>query len=246
MIKSKIIIYTDGSSRGNPGRGGWGVIVADEKRVVELGGHETMTTNNRMELKAAIKGLLRVNDFENKHVIDMRVDSQYVINGITKWVHGWQKNRWINSRKEAVLNRDLWEELVDALAIVTIQGSKVSWRYAPGHAGIPGNERADEIATEYADKKQPALFNGSREEYAIDLDQMCVSPTNKKQKKSSEKKIRQKAKAYSYLSLVQGKVMRHPSWTACEQRVRGVKGVKFKKAVSADDESAILREWKII
>lgn len=246
MKKNEIIIYTDGSSRGNPGPGGWGAIVAysnGDTKVVELGGGERHTTNNRMELMSAIEALLFVKKLDGEHAIDMRADSSYVINGITKWVKGWEKNGWLNSKKEEVLNRDLWEVLAEVVSDVKRSGSKILWRYTPGHSGIPGNERADVIATEYADGKRPRLYNGVRKEYDVDLDSLEVVGTSQKQKKSSEEKARQKMKAYSYLSLVDGKLVKHATWAECEKRVKGVKGVKFKKSVSAEDEQAIIKDW---
>lgn len=253
MKHSEIIIYTDGSSRGNPGPGGWGAIIAyddseskvksEKSQVSELGGGEKHTTNNRMELLAAIEGLSFVKNLGEECSIDVRADSSYVINGITKWVKGWEKNGWLNSKKEEVVNRDLWILLRDVVSDVKMNGCKISWRYTPGHSGIPGNERADVIATEYADGKRPKLFSGARSVYDIDLDSLEVVATSPKQKKSPEEKARQKKKAYSYLSLVKGKLMKHATWAECEQRVKGVKGTKFKKAVSADDEKAIMHEW---
>lgn len=213
MTKSKIIIYTDGSSRGNPGRGGWGVIIADEDRVVELGGYEAMTTNNRMELRAAIEGLKVINngqwiirtkfpissemtnDEKDLKTIEVRPDSQYVIKGITEWILGWKRNGWVNSKREPVLNRDLWEALDEAVSKIHNNGTKTSWCYTPGHKGIPGNERADEIATGYADGKPPKLFDDVRGKYAIDLDQIKPSSVSNKQKKIPEEKTRQKMKA---------------------------------------------------
>ena len=270
----QIIIYTDGSSRGNPGRGGWGVIIATDEKVVEFGGNETMTTNNRMELTAAIEGLtflrdsrFRIQDskinsnseflslkseiINHQFLIEMRVDSQYVINGITSWIHGWIRNGWMNSKKETVLNRDLWEALNSVVTKIEINGVKIAWQYTPGHVGIPGNDRADEIATGYADKKPPELFNGSRSEYIFDLNKIdAVVPNgregsllNKKQKKSQQEKNRQKMKAYSYLSLVGGKIMTHASWAECERQVKGMKNVKFKKAINSNDETQIIEEW---
>lgn len=245
MKLPEIIIYTDGSSRGNPGPGGWGTMVATEELVVELGGGEKHTTNNRMELMAAIASLSFVRDLGNAYTIDMRADSSYVINGITKWVAGWERNGWMNSKKEAVLNRDLWEELARAVSDLQMSGSKISWRYTPGHSGIPGNERADVIATEYADGINPKLFNGPRAEYDVDLDNLEVDAKSPKQKKSPEAKSREKMKAYSYVSLVGGKLMKHATWAECEKRVKGMSGVKFKKTVSADDEREICRSWNV-
>lgn len=243
MKSSDIIIYTDGSSRGNPGPGGWGTIIAWEGKVNELGGAENPTTNNRMELSATIEGLSFVRDLGNEYTIDMRTDSSYVINGITKWVKGWEKNGWLNSKKEEVLNRDLWVLLRDVVSDVKMGGCKISWTYTPGHSGIPGNERADVIATEYADGVKVKLYNGARGLYEVDLESLEVVATSEKQKKSPEEKARQKMKAYSYLSLVNGKLMKHTTWAECEKRVKGVKGVKFKKAVSADDEKAVAKSW---
>lgn len=242
MKSSDIIIYTDGSSRGNPGPGGWGAIIATPERVVELGSGDRRTTNNKMELTAAIEALRLVRDLGSAYMIDMRVDSRYVINGITKWVFGWQKNGWRTSQKEEVLNRELWEALALVVAGVQMSGSKIVWSYAPGHAGIPGNERADEIATACADGVNPHLFNGVRESYPVDFAHK-VSHASQTPQKSSEVKARQKMKAYSYLSLVDGNVMTHPTWAECEKRAKGVPGAKWKKSISKEDEEAIRESW---
>ncbi|MBA4319012.1 MAG: ribonuclease HI, partial [Flavobacterium sp.] len=106
-MKDKIIIFSDGSSRGNPGPGGWGAIISRKGKVIELGGGDKHTTNNRMELLAVINAL--GSPASQLSEIILNTDSSYVINGITKWVYGWQKNSWINSQKEEVANRDLWE-----------------------------------------------------------------------------------------------------------------------------------------
>jgi ribonuclease HI len=240
---STIIIFTDGSSRGNPGPGGWGTIIWWNNKVNELGGGERRTTNNRMELTAAIEGLSFVRDLGDAYIVHVRADSSYVINGITKWVAGWERNGWINSKKEEVLNRDLWEALAEIVSDLKLSGSKISWVYTPGHSGIPGNERADEIATQYADDDIPGLYNGAYAEYNIDLENLEVVASSAKQRKSPEAKAREKMKAFSYLSLVNGKFMRHTTWAACEKEVRGAKGAKFKKTVSADDEQAIVKSW---
>ncbi|HAS84524.1 MAG TPA: ribonuclease HI [Candidatus Yonathbacteria bacterium] len=248
MSKSPdIIVYTDGSSRGNPGPGGWGTIIATHERVVELGRGDKHTTNNKMELTAAIEAISYVRDLGGEYTIDMHVDSQYVINGITKWVAGWEKNNWLTSKKEKVLNRDLWEPLARVVADLQMSGCKISWHYTPGHVGIAGNDRADIIATMFADEEDPKLFNGARSEYKVDLiphagDSKLLAS---KRAKSPEEKKRQKIKAYSYLSLVNGKLEKHSSWAECEKRVKGVRGTKFKKSVSVEDEKAIIKEWGV-
>jgi ribonuclease HI len=164
-----ITIYTDGSARGNPGPGGWGTIVIGEKKVVELGGREPHTTNNRMEMMATLEGLrhaqsVRVTLIEglSKNRVHIKTDSQYVLKGMTEWIQGWQKKNWIGSNKKPVLNRDLWEALLDAS-----QGLEVTYEYVRGHVGIAGNERADEIATTFADDFKIKLFEGAAEDYYI-------------------------------------------------------------------------------
>jgi len=232
MMK-KIVIFTDGSSRGNPGPGGWGVIVAVGNKITELGGREEHTTNNRMELLGAINALASIK--KTKEEIILNTDSSYVINGITKWIYGWQKNGWINSTKEDVSNRDLWEELIKVS-----KGKKIKWNYVGGHTGVSCNERCDDIATSFADNKDVKLFKGKISDYDFDLNDTkgCSVKSNKK---SSNK-----GPAYSYLSLVHGVLHIDKTWAECEKRVKGVKGdVKFRKATSSEKEKEILKEWKI-
>lgn len=154
------IIFTDGSSRGNPGPGGWGAIISDGKLVQEIGGRDAQTTNNRMELSAAIEAL----KLKPAEPITVLSDSEYVIKGITEWIHGWIKRGWKNSQKKAVLNQDLWEKLYDLT-----EGKDITWKYVRGHQGTPGNERCDIIATSFADNEKIDLFAGSVSEYRISL-----------------------------------------------------------------------------
>lgn len=153
-------IYTDGASRGNPGPGGWGVIILLDDQVVELGGGEAHTTNNKMELTAAIKALEACS--EQKLVI--HTDSEYVAKGMTEWIFNWQKKGWKTANKKPVLNQDLWQKLA-SLA----EGREITWKYVPAHSGIRLNERADEIATSFADAtlggETPRLFHGSKNSY---------------------------------------------------------------------------------
>lgn len=241
MKLPEIIIYTDGSSRGNPGPGGWGAIVATKEMVTEIGERDSHTTNNKMELMATIRSLKLVRDLGSAFTVDMRADSRYVVNGITKWVFGWQKNGWKNTQKEEVANRDLWESLVEVTADLEMSGSKILWNYTPGHAGIAGNDRADEIATNYADGKHVKLFKGSRAEYPIDL---ILHTSDQKLLAAKKKKV--KGKAYSYVSSVKGACMTHSTWAECERRVKGVPNAKFKKTIDAEDERKTLLLWKNI
>lgn len=141
-------IYTDGACSGNPGAGGWGVVVYfDNGTVQELGGGAPETTNNRMEMQAAIAALDFFNNSGQSQVIALYTDSEYVKNGITKWLPGWKKKGWKTSTGKPVLNQDLWEQLDQ------LDSPKVEWRYVRGHSGDPGNERCDVIARSFAQGK---------------------------------------------------------------------------------------------
>lgn len=157
-----ITIYTDGSARGNPGPGGWGAIVIGEKYVVELGGREAHTTNNRMEMTATLEGLTFVKKGNQSTKVHIKTDSQYVLKGMTEWIINWQKKNWIGSNKKQVLNRDLWEAMLEAS-----YGLEVTYEYVRGHIGIAGNERADVIATTFADDLPINLFSGLSSIYPI-------------------------------------------------------------------------------
>jgi len=133
-----VVVHTDGACSGNPGPGGWGVILDYNGRRKELSGGEAETTNNRMELLAAIVAL---ESLTRPCTVEMHVDSAYVKDGITKWIHGWKKNGWKTAGKKPVKNAELWQRLDAALA-----RHRISWHWVKGHAGHNDNERADELA----------------------------------------------------------------------------------------------------
>lgn len=237
------VLFSDGSSRGNPGPGGWATVISYDGHVVELGGNEARTTNNRMEIMAALEGLKDI----KRHAKDVReivlyTDSRYLINGATKWIFGWQKNGWITSSKEPVLNKDLWEVLAEVLRGLSTREAQVKWNYVGGHVGIPGNERCDVIATSFADGVPVPLYNGKRSEYSLDLDTVIAHTGASNQKK--DKKSRSSAKAYSYVSLVDGIFKTHTNWIDCEHEVKGKRGAKFQKTFSSDEESSIREVWQ--
>ena len=145
-------IYTDGGCINNPGSGGWGVVVKfQDGSVQELGDHESQTTNNRMEMQAAIRALEFFRDTDQREPIRLFTDSKYVIDGITKWIKGWKRKGWKKSSGAPVLNKDLWETM-DRLNHPAVQ-----WTHVKGHSGEEGNERADAIANSFARKKAPIL-----------------------------------------------------------------------------------------
>ena len=138
MTANTVIVHSDGACSGNPGPGGWGVILDYNGTRKELSGGEAKTTNNRMELMAAIMAL---ESLKRPCPVEMHVDSSYVKDGISTWIHGWKKNGWKTAAKKPVKNAELWQRLDAALA-----HHKVSWHWVKGHAGHDGNERADELA----------------------------------------------------------------------------------------------------
>lgn len=139
-MMTQVEVFTDGACSGNPGPGGWGAILRYGDTEKELSGGETETTNNRMEMMAAISALEAL---KRPVTVDIHTDSTYVRDGITKWIHGWKKRDWRTTDKKPVKNVDLWQRLEAAAA-----KHEVAWHWVKGHAGHPENERADELARE--------------------------------------------------------------------------------------------------
>jgi ribonuclease HI len=137
-----VVIATDGACKGNPGPGGWGAVIRSGAHEKELAGGENPTTNNRMELMAAIRALEAL---KRPCRVTLMTDSRYVMDGLTKWIKGWQKNGWKTAARQPVKNADLWQELLAATA-----PHRITWEWVKGHAGHPDNERADTLASDAA------------------------------------------------------------------------------------------------
>lgn len=144
----EVEIYTDGACRGNPGPGGWGVVLVSGKHRREMFGGEAETTNNRMELTAVIQALQAL---KRPCRVMLHTDSQYVKKGITEWIHSWKAKGWKTAAKQPVKNMDLWQ----ALDAAQMQ-HEITWQWVKGHAGHPGNERADELANQGTDAAMKA------------------------------------------------------------------------------------------
>ena len=148
MTQDKTVsLYTDGACKGNPGKGGWGVLMRYGNHEKELFGGEAHTTNNRMELTAIIQGLAAL---KRPCAVVIYTDSQYVKNGMEKWIHGWKKNGWKTASKQPVKNEDLWQQL-DRLAAQ----HQIQWQWVRGHAGHAENERADALANQGVASVEP-------------------------------------------------------------------------------------------
>ncbi|HIQ15162.1 MAG TPA: ribonuclease HI [Leucothrix sp.] len=145
QTNKKVEIFTDGGCRGNPGPGGWGALMRYGEHEKEIYGYDKETTNNRMELMAAICALESLNRDSN---VDLTTDSNYVRQGITEWLEGWKKRGWKTAAKKPVKNKDLWQRLDEAVA-----RHNVEWHWVKGHSGHEGNERADDLANRAMDEK---------------------------------------------------------------------------------------------
>jgi ribonuclease HI len=237
MAETPLVVFADGAAKGNPGPGGWGaIVVSPDGRVTELGGGAGQTTNNRMELTAAIEALRHVGAAAAR--VAVHTDSAYVIRGIREWVHAWRRRGWRTAGGGAVSNRDLWERLAAAAGPT----GRVTWHYVRGHRGVPGNERADEIANAFAAGRRPRLYRGPLVRYDVAVLDI-PDDTRLPARPAAAPAGRRRTAAHSYLSIVDGRPVRHATWAECERRVKGRSGARFKKAMSPADEEAILRSW---
>jgi len=148
-MTNRVVMYTDGACRGNPGPGGWGVILNYRDRNKTLSGFDPETTNNRMELTAAIEGLRALSRACD---IELKTDSKYVLQGISEWIENWKSNGWKTAAKKPVKNADLWQLLDEQ-----VKKHKINWHWVKGHAGIEGNEMADALANEAIDRAMRKL-----------------------------------------------------------------------------------------
>jgi len=233
-MSTPVTIFTDGAAKGNPGRGGYGVVIVGGETVTELGGFKERTTNNEMELTAVVAALQAV---AGKYpVVAIYTDSKYVVEGATGWVFGWLKNGWQTKAKTDVINKELWQALLLLLKQVAVE-----WHKVPGHVGIVGNERADTIASTFAERGNHQLYSGPKVDYGHNVDDTSYDETKAKDRSDARKRSAQKA--YSYVSSVDGVIQTHQTWSECEKRAKGTKGARFKKSLDAANEKEIIKEF---
>lgn len=223
------VAYTDGACLGNPGPGGWGArILYPDGSVAEYGGAASArTTNNQMELQAAIEALNIMRRFQSVTVV---TDSRYVIDGVTQWIHGWRRRHWLTASNTPVKNRQLWMRLDE------LNHSGVRWQHVRGHSGDPNNERVDDIARGFAQGTCPILFKGQVGSASdpvqayLQAGSMLDPPQVHRQKTPS--RVFDKPR---YVSIVHGRVTLDDEWALCSARVRGVSGALYKKVRNAEE-----------
>lgn len=226
--EDRLRIYTDGACSGNPGRGGWAFCYETPEGVVERGGAEAITTNNRMEMRAAVEALKELNGRPGTVV----TDSEYLRKGITGWIRAWKRNGWRTADGQPVKNQDLWREL-DAL-----NGPHVTWEWVRGHRGVRLNERCNQIAQAFSrgdpdpfGRKKRSRDNAPRPQPETGAPggagRLPTLPPD----------------APRYVSVVGGHVMRHRTWPECEAMVRGVSGARYRKCRNLQEERATLGLW---
>ena len=212
-----VIAYTDGSCLGNPGPGGWGVrLLYPDGTVQELGAGEPATTNNRMELQAALVALENLRGHPRATIY---TDSRYLIDGVTKWIHNWRRRDWVTTSGTPVKNRALWQRLV------ALNHPGITWHHVYGHTGDPNNERVDDIARAFAGGTAPFLFHGPAGAPDDPVGDIGRQPSTK----SSRGRTSRSTRNARYISIVHGTVAIDEEWAACAARVRGVSGAKYKK-----------------
>jgi ribonuclease HI len=226
------IAYTDGACRGNPGPGGWGArILYPDGTVHELCGMAAATTNNRMELQAAIAALQHLHSFPQ---VTIFTDSRYLIDGLTRWLPAWRRRDWHTATNTPVKNRDLW------ITLERLGHAGVAWQHVRGHSGDPNNERVDTIARACAAGTCPPLFCGQA---GAPADPVIASasawPTPPDAAfPPADSGLIQPSRPVRYISIVHGNVAIDTEWAACAARVRGVPGARYRKVRTPEELAA--------
>ena len=226
------VAHTDGACSGNPGPGGWGVrILYPDGSVREFGGAAPSTTNNRMELQAAIEALTVLKSCPQATVV---TDSRYVLDGLTRWIHNWRRRNWLTAANTPVKNRDLW------MTLEPLNHSGIHWQHVRGHAGDPGNERVDAIARAFARGATLELFCGPAASPADPMRTASATRSNPLSPALAASRDRRTPPfgTARYVSIVQGTVRLDDTWAACAARVHGVSGARYKKVQTPQELAA--------
>lgn len=237
MKKCSYLLFTDGACSGNPGKGAWAFVAIELREdlskspVFEMAGYEDHTTNNRMELMALMSAIrwLAKKDFDQAAIW---TDSKYALEGLRSWMFGWQKRNWLTQEGNPVSNKDLWQEALQLEKDLGPLWKKIKLEKLPGHHGILGNERCDQLARECISQQHADTYEGPLKDHPFGMDMLKTEPAKA-----------QGLGEFWYLSLIAGSAQRHKTWPECEAFVRGKKGAKFKKVYSVQEETLILKGW---
>ncbi len=230
----KNVVFSDGACSGNPGPGGWGAIVVlkaglPSAQVKELAASDPETTNNRMEMLGAIHGIefvikaLSSDKAPPNLNVTVVTDSNYLIKGAEQWVQGWHRRGWQTADGKPVKNQDLWEKVMALKKLV-----RVEWLHVPGHSGIAGNERCDQLAVAMAKDLSIDLYHGSEAKYGIDPFHFEASDNFP-----------------IYLVKEGSRVLSFSAWTACERYVKGKAHLKFKKVKNRSEVEQCFQNWQL-
>ena len=237
-MTTPIEIYTDGACRGNPGPGGWAALLyyssSHDPEVEELGSGVPYTTNNQMELQAAIAALRHLGSPPSGTPLIVWTDSTYLIQGVTKWSARWILNSWRTQQNTLVINAERWQEL-----LALCRGLCLEWRHVRAHRGHPENTRVDALAVEFALGRSPALYRGSRSQYPLHAAASSLPPSVPKQSAFRGSP----GKSGHYISLINGVLARHAGWEDCRARVHGVPRARFQKIQDPAQEAQVLARW---
>ncbi len=205
-----------------------------EDQIIERARCEERTTNNRMEMMALLEGIrefqMQARAFQGPTALHIYIDSSYVVNGCTKWIYSWRKRDWKTIDGKDVLNRDLWEVLDSVCRSLPIS---TKWNIVPGHSGLPGNEKCDELAVKVQKDREFHEKVFSLKDYEFDI------------RKHPDLNRFRKQDPF-YLSYVNGSLERHSSWSECEARVKSRPGAKFKKVKNLHEEEETLKAWGLL
>ena len=231
MHVPSFLIVSDGACSGNPGPGGWGlIVVTPDENVREFGGHEPESTNNRMELMGFYRGMQEVykarDAFPKVRVLHAISDSKYVLDGAKNYLPNWVKNGWKTSTGGEVKNQDMWEKVLKGQMLLKECGFRFEYELVKGHSGNEANERCDQIAVKYSHEEPIELFKGPVSNYSVSL-------------------TTGKAFEPVYLSFLEGKLRKHKTWDECKTLVEGKKGARYKKVTNALQERETLALWGV-
>lgn len=229
-----LAVYTDGACLGNPGPGGWGVrILYPDRTVQELGGGAAYTTNNRMELQAAIAALEAI---QSAAQATLYTDSRYVLDGLTRWLTLWRQRDWLTRDSTPVKNQDLWQHLA------SLQRPGFRWRHVRGHQGDPQNERVDRIARAFAMGQFPALYCGP---VGAPDDPVSLAPTETIAPSQAPAVAAPATRPVRYVSLIDGAIVLDTEWAACAARVHKVASARYRKIRTLQELQAFCHEHGI-